>query len=401
MIEAGLVVGLVAGGVVVALFGSVVALLLGMLVREWRSVGRKRHASWRALAERQGWQYEPDHLTGTFCGRSVRVRVVAVRKGKYTNTGTSISVGGVPVGLSLEPRLAPLIPGPGVGDPQFDFAFLVRLRAPDAVACVDESARTALLAASREHRFRVSDGRVVCEPRGVPQRGKRVLAWVEHVAGLAELLAPAGVDPADRLEAMAQQEPTRALRLDALDALAELRPDSPVVREVVFELLSEDDAPGWVRAARLCRRVALPGAPEALLGLLRPGGIDPTAWSDAVVYRAQKEAAVVVAEALGGAEHPGVAEALLGLLAAPDIEVRVAAVTSLGAVGTVDAVRHIAPYMDTGLPASALRRAASAAVAAIQERAGGEAGQLSLAVAPGGGLSLASDGRLSMASESD
>lgn len=419
---------------------------------------KRRHSAWKALAAEQGWTYTADELRGTYDGRHVRVRLVTRKTGKNSYTYTVTEVAGLPTGVHLSKQGWLQFGRDDIlGDPRFDEAFQIRVDTPQGLACLDAPTR-ATLRSARGLGLVLSKGMVVSDRMEVLSTGPAVLERVRQVVQLAELLPVAGSDPTDRLREMLRSDPVPAMRARAVGALLKLRLDAPEGRaalsdpepliameaalhlqqgavlcrvalepahsrpvrikalrhladlgqvractEAVSGLCAQEDPLFWDHAARVCLQVQLPGAVRPLAELVG-GHIDPAQWGDAGVYQAQRAAAKRVAIALGRHADPSATEALLVLMRANDNSVRTKAIASLGAVGTAAEVRHIAPYTDAGLPGSALRRTARKAIQAIQERVGGEVGQLSLARAgpqegalsearSGGELALARDQR--------
>jgi HEAT repeat protein len=174
-------------------------------------------------------------------------------------------------------------------------------------------------------------------------------------------------------------------------------PDETTARAVreLGARVSGEEATSLLRNALRTRRLAT--AKECIVALGRGGGRKAVDALSRVLAVEAGELAWAAARGLAMTRDPAAEAPLLRALSSGARDVRLAAATALGHVGTAAAV---GPLREAEAGDSGMRRAARQAVAEIQARlAGAEPGQLSLASGESGQLSLAADepGRLSFA----
>jgi HEAT repeat protein len=174
--------------------------------------------------------------------------------------------------------------------------------------------------------------------------------------------------------------------------------DGPSARAIAAlgDHLSEGDMQATLVRALRTRRVQT--ARACLDGLARWAPAEAIPAIARVLAMEKGELAVAAAQALAETELPAAEAPLLAALSRDVPDVRVAAASALGRVGSSGAVLPL-KEIETRYGDDATRRAARQAVAAIQSRLpGASPGQLSLAAADAGALSLAEDetGRLSL-----
>jgi len=329
-----------------------------------------------------------------------------------------------------------------VGDGRFDDAF--RLEGPPQVvlALLDAKTRRLLSEVKERAKVEIAHG----ELRSIVYREKRN-------AGLLPTLLPALLEIArhlpapqsmvERLTGNATRDPEPGVRLQNLLLLARELPGSPETegalrqacsdtvpgirlqaarelgaegRGVLLELAEglEDDgvsaeavavlAPelaferlvSLLSQARSRRSLRTARAGLEALGRLRDPAVETLTK---VLEEEYGELAPAAARALGETGSAAAEPALLQALARDDAEVRVAAAEALGHTGTAAAVLPLQEA--AGLLPGELHRAARQAIAEIQSRLHGAApGQLTLAGAETGQLSLAQEGgELSLAED--
>jgi HEAT repeat protein len=209
----------------------------------------------------------------------------------------------------------------------------------------------------------------------------------------------------------AREDPDAAVRLRAGMALGpegrgvllaiasgEGAPDETTARAVALLAgdLGMDEATALLRNALRTRRLAT--ANECISVVGRRGGRKAVEILGRVLAVEKGPTAWAAARALAMTRDPAAEGPLLRALLDGPRDLRLAAATALGAVGTTAAV---APLREAESGDAEMRRTARQAVAEIHSRAAGAApGQLSLAGGESGQLSLATDeeGRLSLVS---
>lgn len=391
------------------------------------------------LAERQRWTEEAAALGLRPVGRRHQGRVddraVAVwtehrgRRSRATWWAARIALPELPAGLSVT-RVGRLRPGAAddvLGDPVFDAEFAVT---------VDDVSRGLLDAATRaalrsEPHAELRDGHLLLERRG-PWTARELRAHVALARRLAE------TDPEEALRAVAAADPARRVRVGALEALARSWPGDatrllvtdlarsaaePVVRAAATVLLGRTDelarllrplpAPELHALLGLIARRGTPAQVGCALSVLEPGTPRPLWHAATAAARAHptpelRAALVARAGVLAVGDDAGfVADRAIGVLLdadAPDVEGHLTALLPradrslgevlawLGAHGTVAAVPALDALLAAAWPLTDARRAAEGAKAAIQARAGGHRGDLSLTTPDvRGALSTAAD----------
>lgn len=177
--------------------------------------------------------------------------------------------------------------------------------------------------------------------------------------------------------------------------------------ETLGRRLPPADAARLLDSALGASRFRLARACVTALGLAE--GIDPGSEAAAALERALlspvEEVAAAAARSLASADVVSSETGLVGALGHAEADVRLAAAEALGRVGTIAAV---APLQECGAAHAldlSLRRATRQAIGEIQSRApGASPGQLSLAAASAGQVSLApegEEGRLSLPPHGD
>lgn len=365
--------------VVVAL--AVVAAALGAF-----AIGR-RGGGWRALGRALGDERGGPTLAGTVGGVAITVRTEV--RGEDRVTVVALAVPGLPAGLIVAP--AGELDGAGpTGDPAFDARLRARAEGQEW-AWLAPAARAALV----EARGRLLDGELVVERALRLPTAVDLAAWAAVAAGL---VVP---DPVAALVTIARDDPSPVMQARALTALgalpggvprslAEVTACRPGLAGAVTTALTGDDdrfaeALGLVDDAEL----AVLGAALAD----RPGGATAAAVARLVPRAAgagpgAADAAMRALLRAGPSEH-----LVLQLFPAADHTLNTAA-DWLSDHGTAAAV----PALDARAAATPAAAAALLQVKrAIQTRARGGPGAVSLAADTGGGLSLgvAAAGRLS------
>jgi HEAT repeat protein len=179
---------------------------------------------------------------------------------------------------------------------------------------------------------------------------------------------------------------------DVLRRLARSSREDSCAARAVAVLAAELESGEALEILRDALRAPRPGTAVACIEVLAGRGGEATAaFYDAL---AVDTPAVAGAAARALQHHPGPEsqEALIGRgLGHRHGDVRLAAAATLGRIGTVDAVLPLTEIATRG--GGDVRKAARAAVAAIQSRLQGAApGQLSMPAAEGGAVTLASEG---------
>jgi HEAT repeat protein len=239
-----------------------------------------------------------------------------------------------------------------------------------------------------------------------PQRGVRFQSLLALIAEprdgpeIAAALREACLDPAFEIRLHAAKE-LGAEGHGVLLEVAENAEDDELTAEAVSALNRDGALPferanaildmalrrRRLRTARACVEALVPGRDKAVEKLAK------------VLKREQGELALAAAGALAATGAPAAEPPLIQALPREDPSLRKAVVEALGRMGTAAAVL---PLQEAGeLADRDLRRAARQAIDAIQSRLqGASPGQLSLARAEAGQLSLAQDGgELSLADD--
>jgi hypothetical protein len=419
--------------------GCAPALLVGLILGGCAVRSGLRARSAAALATELGLRATGGTIEGALDDRALSIRPESRGSGKRRRTVQvlRVRVPELPPGLRLTatPALALGASGPDrtLGDEAFDRAFRVDIE-DGHVAWLDAEAREGLRWA-RVHAL--GDGVLQVEQDHVftPLYVREVVALANRLArrDRAEALHRIAVgDPAPRVQVLALEVLTREVPgADTSLLLLDLArsADAPLVRAAATALAGRVD-----ELARLVGALTPPDL-HALAGLLErrgtaeqvaaaltglPGAIPRPVWftvtaaaaahPDEAVARAVDAAAARLAR---GDDEAFVADrALHALLAATDAQPLVLrwlgradravpeALAWLGAHGTVDAVPALNALIADTWPLGETRTAAEGAKAAIQARAGGHRGDLSLAAPDArGALSegAATQGRLAEA----
>jgi hypothetical protein len=340
----------------------------------------------------------------------------------------------IPPGLQIGERQAALESGVPTGDAEFDSRVWVEGDEAVVAGLLDDTARS-LIREKLSRRATLRDGHLILTcPVG---RADRLVGEIESGVALARRLVLPSDLPA-RLATIAGADPIPAVRLRALQVLVARWPGSHATRAARDAAIRDPDeeirlvtaielgAAGegaladlaWspqtseqraVRALRALasrvpaeRIVALADdalrrgrralASEAIGALGRAGGRLAVSRLCALAQGADFGAAVESVRALGTTADASAERALVALLGSGSLDMRVAAVVALGQVGTAAAVSPLRGLVDVHPLDVGLRKTAVASIALIQQRLTGAApGQLSLASAEGGRLTLLTD----------
>lgn len=367
--------------------------------------------AWRALAGRLGLEVRSIRaLRGTWRGREVTV--------ERTPAGLVVALRTVHESLGLGPTPLPV----PTGDPVFDARFPMTW-SPEHPGVVAAEVRRWLASAPEGPEIRAFRGRL---QRTLPDTPDAVEPALHGLLALAEALDAAAArtdrerlqptEPARVREALvARLDPVRdadllrdrlgdpearvaaraaialadaptlgrvladpALEADLRYAARRAVPDSSIP-EVVARLVRSPDPGVWLDAAHLAAHRPTVHASRALLGLLRPDGLDLATWRPD--SEARRRLALRLARALEAAPCEGATEALIALLATdPARHVDALCLRHIEAHASVDHVQALRGLDD------ALGRDQRAHVARIvgriQADSGAEAGRVALAEAP-------------------
>lgn len=397
-----------------AIVAGVLALVLwlNLLARDQR----------RRLASELGLTLERGALQGVVDGRAVRLAFEHRKRGRRRMQLFVLRIGipEVPAGLRLRPPLHRHLSNPGpdrvLGDPRFDAAFRVQIE-DGHLAWLDAETRRQLLSFAVDS---VADGEMWFELLTLPTSAE-VRARVRVADGMARR------DPREALRRIAAADPSPQMRILALEVLTRDHAGDEVSL-LVSDLARSADLPVVRAAATLLAGRAREltevwsGLPptdlHAMFGLLarrgdaeqvacaldglsaplpRPIWFVATAAAAARPSGAVRDAVERAADRLAqGDDVAFVADrALHALLSEASTETQPyvlrwvgradAAVPDalrwLGAHGTVEAVPVLNALLADTWPLGETRRAAEAAKAAIQARAGGDHGGLAIASA--------------------
>ncbi|MGV8038868.1 MAG: hypothetical protein AB2L07_01895 [Thermoanaerobaculaceae bacterium] len=320
-----------------------------------------------------------------------------------------------------------------VGDPEFDHDVALGGDPVLLVALLDAATR-ALVQGLVAGGGWVRDGTVVGRAPLGELGGASATALVSDTLGVAQRLRRPN-DLVPRLVRNARLDPQPGVRALNLHVLATAFPAFPETTEALLVALADPEVEIRIEAARrlgprglaalrelatspetpghlAARAVSLLGdalpEPAAILLLRTARRAPPMQLVQALVEHlarrpspaalaelrlllaeAHAELATVVARTLA-LSGPAAEPILQPALADPRAEVRLAAAASLAQVGSIDSVPLLRQAAEGSPLDRALARATGQAIAAIQARAGGSAGQLALADTSGGALSLAS-----------
>lgn len=323
-----------------------------------------------------------------------------------------------------------------VGDSTFDEALVVKGKPSHLTALLNISTRRALYDAVGGDGIVVKDGQIQFKKAGLIRDASKLVALTRAMLNLARGLKVSATEVPTRLFDTATRDPEPIVRRNAAALLWGRYGDTTEAVSLVAQALtSRDPSLRMMAAGRSAPDVAGPilsaiATDGAALGSLRVEAVDTierrglTATYGpelvSLVPRASGALLATVLAVLGRASHPvpiailrrrvggvssagrvsiarslgdqgrAAADTLVGLLADEASDVQTAAATALGAVGDLSAVEPLLPLTQGVFANGDLKRAARAAVEAIQERQGtGPAGGLALAdeIDTGGALS--------------
>ncbi len=402
-------------------------------------VRRKEREAWGSSAQRLGAFFDPGaflfggpSIRGTLDGVSFLVKRFHRSTGKNSIPYTRILAWvddpkgrRIPKQLVLgaDGVLAALAKTLGgedlvVGDRTFDDAVRVRGPRGAVLAGLTPAARELAAGLVDQHASLVEDGNVRVERRGRMTDPAQLEALVRRAVRLAGELAHAPAELPARLARNARSDDVAAVREQNLRQLLGAHGATPEAREASRAAL--EDPAGALRlvAARalgaegagVLRALAESAREEprqraealdALADVAEPAGI--TSVVEGILARKERlEGPLAVATARALVKCGWTSERrLLELLMQGSSEARVAAAEALGQVGRVTAVERLHAVAGESGAGGDLRRAARAAIDAIQSRLeGAEAGRLTVASAADGegGLSVdpGNEGQLSL-----
>jgi len=287
------------------------------------------------------------------------------------------------------------------GDRDFDRLFQVQGDARQALAALNHRARALSRGLVEGLHFRTCLGTLTAEVPFDQADSGRMVAALEGVLALAEAMGtPEAID--ERLLRSVVEDPVPAARAACLKVLMTSPQTDPVARRDAA-VMATDAADA---RTRLAGALLAPGDRWAVLASIAGDpGVDPGLRSRAlealpdgltresltpgrrrelarcVLQDVDVELRLVGARwvARGGAALDDAAErALVALLAIVDDADRLAVFDALARAGTIAAVEPLLPHTRRGLEGARCRQSARDAVDAIQARAAGEAGALTL-----------------------
>jgi hypothetical protein len=381
---------------------------------------------------------------------NLRVTLESTRHGGRRTTRIHVANELIPADLvlgaeGLATRVTKLVEGEDLltGDQAFDAAVLVRGEPGTTLAVLDRNSRPAVLDAVRRG-VRVAAGCVSQEVSGRLETSAEVIKAVQPQIELARKLSlPTNL--VGRLSAQAHRDPVAGARSRCLGLLADryprnarsldarhaaLRDLTPEVRLAAARSLGQDGeativalgtTPGIpehlaVEAiqtlASQCRRDGFGEILDAAVAANRTGvaralieHLDAetahrlTPRLTELLAGDDPELAINAAGALATAADIAGEGVLLAALARADASARLSIVAALGRIGSAAAVRRLHTVVEAHPLELALRRAATSAIAAIQQRlTGAEPGQVALTDGAAGDLSILDErgsGRLS------
>jgi HEAT repeat protein len=410
-----------------------------------------QYAAWRQAAAILGLE-PPSLLRGLQLDGSIaglEVRVEERSQGSLPITRIIVHGEAYPIIRSIEPRKrhveslgARLAGGDGVatGDASFDRRVIVHGDAEKVAALLDAPTRHAI--GSGVH---LADGILTRTIQRRISSAGLLARGVRATVALAQRLM-ADCDVPAQLAANVRHDPISGVRLRNLAQLIRAFPEQarPVLRSALRDhdpavrlcaaLALKEKAQGALRSLAKCQQLDEESQVSALAALRAPllvrqavrvlemalgsgrhavavaavrmlgerGGAEAVARLTGLLADDDTELVLASCTALGATCDAAAAPTLIHALASRWPEVRVAAATALGTVGAATGVAPLHAAAAAHPLDFELRRAANAAVAAIQSRIkGAELGQLSLAEGSGGQLSLGSSvpaGQVSLAS---
>lgn len=317
------------------------------------------------------------------------------------------SDGGTPGGVEIsKPSMLNSSSGEVTGIAALDAALVIRGDVGAGLSILGASTRTALLSA-------IVDGNAAYRGGSfslVGDTSSAARGELERQAGLREAAMSAlrGQLPTvnARLAEHVRHDPEPGFRRACFEALIARAPYArDTVAVVKAALLDLDPGVRGLAALRshgeqaereLRRAAADRSVPDAVvakaLAALANRRRPPKIARLARLVDRGPEVLAEVARCAGQHEGPKARALLLHLLAQTDDLVDVAAAEALGARGDLDTIPALEAHTRGAFRDRAVKRAATAAIKAIQARAGGEAGRLGLVAAEEGALSLAEDG---------
>ena len=431
------------------LIGLGVIALLGAVIYAAHREQERWKTTLRLLAQRYGLHVNEGGMlssptaSGTVGKHRVTVDTYTVSTGKSSQVYTRVRVQANGVGrlsLGAEGMFATLgkaFMGEDVslGVPAVDDLLVVRAATQgDALARLGHRGRAAAVRAVNGEGARLKDGVIEWTRSG----REKDLGKLQHIADTLLELATA-TDVIDTYGALAdhvEQDPDAGFRYRCLETLAAAAPRSAAAERAaraalndssphlqlaamrffhvggpaeVAALVTDDAIPSDVRASAIDLLIArfsiavdtvLPavqqafdrGRYEALGAAVRALAALDKVPAIAVLRRRLEHADLGTrAEMARAARRRGSDEAqpfLLELLASEEVEVVTAAAESLGQVGSIGAVEALDAAGSGFTTSRDIKSATRAAIARIQERAGGEGGGLSLSQAAGDGGEL-------------
>lgn len=384
--------------IAIGIFVVVILVLMG------REHEKKLVLAWAEVAQRFDLaQVKPMELIGEVDGISVHADVFHTGSGKNRQTWTRVVIeGGLTraVGLAKEGFFSRAFGHDiATGDRSFDEAVKVQGDETTALALLDEHTRRAFQSAVVSN-WTFEDGRWTLKVSG--RLGPELGTSIEVGLSLARLTQKGQGELPERLVSIVANDSVAQTRKGALECLLLQYSNTSLTQKALVAAL-EDPASSvrLVAAERLGDLAVLSNLAadeanevglrvDAFEALVRRGPEDPRTVARVEAWLAVSAALPLRKAAVEAAATVVVADVemrLLSALEAPDDDLKLAAMRSLGVVGTVEAVPALIPYRDKFL-AFTLKPAAKEAIMAIQARvAGADAGALSLA-GDGGTLAL-------------
>lgn len=395
----------------VFLFGGPILVILVMF-----SGHRAKEAkqAWQAAASSLGISFVDGGMFGTknkllghVEGFDVEVWVFSRGSGKSRTTYTGFRTMGIPTTMKLGSEgfwssmgRALGITDVEVGETMFDEAIKVSGQPGEVRALLDHPTREFVYRAVKSYGVSV-DRAVYCEARGTVTDTGRIIDIVETQVKLAQALSQ---DPSrERLLQNAMGADVDQVRINCLSHLVRTQKGWPELIEACAQLLHDEKDSLHVRAAALKALHELDATIDDLSTLSsEPTPLGPVAI-EAMLDRGDRPTREQTAALLAGSG----AEVVLGCRAARHLggfeeemiarlsddlspHALTALATVLGQVGSTRAVEALMPLTKGLLTDGAVKDAARTAIAAIQERAGGNRGGLAMAEETGEGkLSVA------------
>lgn len=361
-------------------------------------------AVWKKHAHELGLTYVcAFELEGARDGFSVKAEIFSTGSGKNKATRTRITVtGNLPTAFSIKAEgFMSKVFGVDieVGDPVFDKAAKVLGDESAALSVLDAEARETLQRLVPRN-WAFEDGAWVLVTSG--RLGDELSGRIAEGIELAHAVRDGRGDVSARLKVIAATDPLVQVRRRALERLVADFAVRLVTREALIAAVSDVDPTLRLFAALqlgntsaladLAQDAALAAEVrlEAFEGLVQRAPHEArtrettAAW---LTYKNGQGLRAAALSALSTVPHDQAQSTLIEALVAADEGVKLAAIRSLGAIGTVEAVAALGPLRDTFF-GSVLKGAASDAILAIQSRVGSaDAGALSIA-GDGGGLAI-------------